>query len=127
MFGETAVIHWACNSLYALCWVQIKQKFYWGESDLDHILVEGDCLYKSLGTLDMLSADQLSGFVKMFSHNIPVRYVRLETQLATLTFGDSFIRDVFRENANNASTNLSLLFMEGFTTAKISSGKLLFI
>ena len=127
MFGETAVIHCACNSLYALCWVQIKQKFYWGESDLDHILVEGDCLYKSLGTLDMLSADQLSGFAKMFIHNIPVRYVRLETQLATLTFGDSFLRDVFRENANNASTNLSLLFMEGFTTAIISSGKLLFI
>ena len=63
----------------------------------------------------MLSADQLSGFVKMFSHNIPVRYVRLETQLATLTFGDSFLRDVFRENANNASTTLFLLFMEGFT------------
>ena len=66
----------------------IKQIFYWGKSDLDHILVEGDCLYKSLGTLEMLSVDQLPGFVKMFSHNIPVRYVRLETQLATLTFGD---------------------------------------
>ena len=63
----------------------------------------------------MLSADQLSGFVKMFSHNIPVRYVRLETRLATLTFGDSFLSDVFRENANNASTTLFLLFMEGFT------------
>ena len=41
-------------------------------------------LFKSLGTLDILSADQLSGFVKMFSHNNPVRYVRLETKLATL-------------------------------------------
>ena len=35
--------------------------FHWGKSDLDHILVEGNCLYKSLGFL----ADQLPGFVKM--------------------------------------------------------------
>ena len=68
-----------------MCWVQIKQIFYWGKSDLDHILVEGDCLYKSLATLDMLSSDQLPGFVKMFSHNIPVWYVGLETQSAALT------------------------------------------
>ena len=93
LFGETAGIPCACNSLYALCWVQIKQIFQWGESDLDHILVEGDCLYKILGTLDMLSVDQLPGFVKMFSHNIAVRYV--VTQLATLTSGDSFLRYCF--------------------------------
>ena len=42
--------------------------------------------------------------------------------MATLTFGDSFLRDVFRENGNNASTTLYLLFMEGFATAIISSG-----
>ena len=94
-FGETAGILCACKFLYALCWVQIKQIFHWGKSDLDHILVEGDFLYKSLGTLDILSADQLPGFVKMFSHHIPVRYVRLETQLATSTFGDSFLRCFF--------------------------------
>ena len=79
LFGDAAGIQCACNSLYALCWVQIKQIFHWGKSDLDHILVEDDCLYKSLGTLDMFSANQLPGFVKMFSHNNPVRYVRLET------------------------------------------------
>ena len=121
-FGETAGIQCACNSLYALCWVQIKQIFHWGKSDLDHILVEEDCLYKSLGTFDMFSADQLPEFVKMFSHNILVRYVRLETQLTTLTFGDSFWRNFFRENANNASTTLSQIFMEGFTTEIISTG-----
>ena len=82
LFGDTGGIKCACNSLYALCWVQIKQIFHWGKSDLDHILVKEHCLYKSLGTLDMLPADQLPGVVKMFSHNIPVRYVRLETQFA---------------------------------------------
>ena len=43
-------------------------------------------------------------------------------QLATLTFWNSFLRGAFRENANNGSTTLSLIFMEGFTTAIISSG-----
>ena len=90
LFGETAGIQYACNSLYALSWIQIRQIFHWRKSDLDHILNEGDCLYKSLGTLDILPADQLPGFVKTFSHNIPIRYVRFETQLATLTFGDFF-------------------------------------
>ena len=104
LFGGTAGIQCAFNSL---CWVQINQIFHWSKSDLDHILVEGDCLYKSLGTLGLLPANQLPGFAKMFSHNIPVRYV--EQQLATLTFGDSFLRDVFRENANNTSTTLFLL------------------
>ena len=75
----------------------------------------------------MLLANQLPGFVRMFSHNIPVQYVRLETQLATPTFGDSFLRDVFKENANNASTSLSLLFIECFTTAIFSSGNCYFL
>ena len=70
----------------------------------------------------MLSTDQLPGFVKMFSHSIPVRYVRLKPQLTTLAFGVYFLRDVFKENANDASITLSLLFMEGFATAIISSG-----
>ena len=71
-------------------------------------------------TLHMLPADQLPWFVKMFSHNIPVHYVSLETQLATLTFGDSFLRDIFRENVNNASTTLSLLFVLAFIATIIS-------
>ena len=29
LFGETAGIQCACNSLYALCWFQIKQIFHW--------------------------------------------------------------------------------------------------
>ena len=95
LFGETAGIQCACNSLYALCWVQIKQIFHWSKSDLNHILVEGDCLYKSLGTLDMGSANQLPGLVKISTHNIPVRYVRLETQFASLIFGDFFFKRYF--------------------------------
>ena len=120
LFDETVGIQCTCNSLYALCWVQIKQIFHCSQSDLDQILVEGGCFCKSLGTLDMLSGDQVPRFVKIFSHNIPVCCVRLEIQLATLTFGDPFLRDVFRENVNNASTTLYLLFVVAFIAAIIS-------
>ena len=67
---------------------------------MDHILVEGDNLYKSLHTLDMLSFDQLPAFVEMYHHDIPVQHLRLETKLATLINGDSILRDLFTTGGN---------------------------
>ena len=67
---------------------------------------------------DKLSVDQLPAFVKMYNHDIPVQYLRLETQLATLINGDSFLRDLLTTGGNNGIT-LCLLFMEEFTTATI--------
>ena len=93
-----------------------KTNIHWVRRDLDYILVEGDNLYKSLHTSDMLSVDQLPAFVKMYNHDIPVQYLRLETQLATLVNGDSFLRDLLTTEGNNGII-LCLLFMEGFTTA----------
>ena len=66
----------------------------------------------------MLSVDQLPAFVRMYNHNIPVQYLRVGTQLATLINGDSFLRDSLATGGNNGIT-LCLLFMEGFTTAII--------
>ena len=108
----------AFGALYALCWTQIKQLFRWSRWNLDHVLVEGDNLYKSLHASDMLSVDQLPAFVKLYNHYIPVQYLKLETQLATLINGDSFLRDLLTTGGNNGIT-LCLLFMEGFTTAII--------
>ena len=54
-FGNTAGIQCACNSLYALCWSQIKKVNSWNTSDLDHILTEGDKLHITLNTFGMLS------------------------------------------------------------------------
>ena len=36
-FGDTAGVQCACNSLYALCWSQIRKKDFWDRLDLDHI------------------------------------------------------------------------------------------
>ena len=49
-FGETVGVQCACNSLYALWWSEIRQVSIWKPGDFDHILFEGDILYKSLNT-----------------------------------------------------------------------------
>ena len=59
-FGTTAGMQCAWNSLFALCFSQVKKVFRWNIPDLDYILTEGDILCKSLGTMDLLSADELS-------------------------------------------------------------------
>ena len=43
-FGNTEGVQCACNSLYALCWSQIKIVNSWNTTDLDHILTERDKL-----------------------------------------------------------------------------------
>ena len=58
-FGHTAGIQCACNSLYALCWSVIKCVSVWTTSDLDYVLENGDCLYKSLNTNLTLNVDEL--------------------------------------------------------------------
>ena len=56
--------------------------------------------------------------VKMYNHDIPVQYLKLETQLTTLINDDSFLRDLLTTEVNNGIT-LCLLFMEGLTIAII--------
>ena len=66
----------------------------------------------------MLSVDHWKAFMKMHNHYIPVQYLKIETQLAALISGDSFLRDRLITRGNNSIT-LYLLFREGFTTAII--------
>ena len=76
--------------MYELCWVQMKNIFYRDKFNLDQLLVGADSLFKSLSTANMHPADQLPEFVKLFSHNIPIRYGRPEIQLSTLINSDIF-------------------------------------
>ena len=55
-FGETAGAQCVCNSLYALCWSEIRQVSVWKPDDFYNILYQGDVLYKSLNVIDYLSA-----------------------------------------------------------------------
>ena len=47
-FRDIPGIHCACDSLHTLYWSKVEKVFVWNSSDLDHILVEGDLLCKSI-------------------------------------------------------------------------------
>ena len=93
-FGLTAGTQCACNSFFALCWSHVKKVYRWNTNDLDHILNEGGILYKSLGTMDLLSADELPRSVMMSNNNIPVEFLELKTEIAYLRTGEPFLRRI---------------------------------
>ena len=92
----------------------MKKVFRWNTPDLDYILTEGDILYKSLGAMDLLLADELPRSVVMSDYNIPIDYLELETEIANLRTGEPFLRRIISIIAYGETM---LLFMGGFTTA----------
>ena len=88
--------------------------YRWNTHDLDHNLNEGDFLYKLLGTMDLLSADELLRSVMMSNNNIPVEFLELKTKIARLRTGEPFLRRIDSSKCNEI---MFLLFMGAFTTA----------
>ena len=72
----------------------------WNKSDLHHILTEGDKLYKTLNTFDILSVDDLPRFVKMYGQNVQIEFLKLGTELARLRGGDPFLRNIILNTDN---------------------------
>ena len=108
----------ARNSLYALCWSEIRQVIIWKPGDFDHILFQGDVLYKSLNTIDLLLAGDLPCLVKIYELEFDVTFLGLETGQASLIPGDPFLRTyVPGHNVDDF-----LLFISGFTIAVITKG-----
>ena len=98
--------------------------YEWNTYDLDYILTEGDRLYKSLGTLDLHSADELPRSVIMSNYNIPIDFLQLKTEIAHLRTGDTFLQRIV---PNRHEEVMLLLFVGEFTAAlikKISTMKI---
>ena len=113
-FGRTPGVQCACNSLFALCWSQVKTVSRWNKSDLNHVLTEGDLLYKSLNVVDMLTADDLPRSIVMCNIEFLVDFLELKTEIAHLRNGEPFLR---RSVPNTGDEFMFSLFMGGFTTA----------
>ena len=84
------------------------------KSHLNHILTEGDLLYKSMNVVDMLTADDLPRSIVMCNIEFPVDFLELNTEIAHLRNGEPFLR---RSVPNTSDEFMFLLFMGGFTTA----------
>ena len=89
-FRRTDGVQCACNSLFALCWLQVKTVSQWNKSNLNHVLTEGDLLYKSLNVLDMLTADDLPRSIVMCNIKFPLDFLELKTEIAHLFSEDLF-------------------------------------
>ena len=113
-FGRTAGEQCTCNSLFSLCWSQVKTVSRWNKNDLNHVLTEGDLLHKSLNFVDMLTADVLPRSIVMCNIEFPVDFLDLKTEIAHLGNGEPFVR---RSVPNTGDEFMFLLFMGGFTTA----------
>ena len=104
----------ACKLLFVLCFSQVKKVFRWNTPDLDYILTEWDILYKSLWTIHLLSADELTRSVVMSNYNILRDYLELETEIANLRTWEAFLTRIVSIKAFDETM---LLFMGWFTTA----------
>ena len=92
-FGYTVGIQYACNLLYKLCWSH---------------------LYKSLGALDLLLADELTRSGVMANYNILVDFLELKTVISHLRTGHTFFHTIFPSRQEEV---MFLFFIGGFTTA----------
>ena len=70
LFRKTAGFQCACNALFSICWSVIRNICNWMTSDLDHILMEGDKLHKSLNIQNYLNVEDLPRKIVFFSHNV---------------------------------------------------------
>ena len=74
----------------------VKKVFAWNSLELEHMLIQRDLLYKSLGKKN----DPRS--VKIRDNHVPPVLLILETKIATLTAGDPFLRSIVRSNKEHA-------------------------
>ena len=52
------------------------------QSGLNHVLTEGELLYKSLNVVDMLTVDDLPRSIVMCNIEFPVDFLELKTETA---------------------------------------------
>ena len=115
MFGETAGRQCLCNSIYAIVWSMLKTIGTWNEQDLNHILNEGDKLYKAKNTCNFLSTDDLPKSIKLNEAEFNV--VKLSNYHGRLSCFETFISNVHK-NEENTGNGLVLIF-NGFSVSVI--------
>ena len=105
------------NSLYALCWSVIKRVSVWTKSDLDYVLENGDCLYKSLNTNLTLNVDDIPRNVTIEGCSLKVILLENETGVMNTTDELNFLKTSFQTKTNTGTG--AIFFINGYTFALI--------
>ena len=124
-FGETAGIQCACNSLFSLCWSVVKRVTLWSMWDMDHILENGDILYKSLNTHTALNIDELPEYVNVENSSLRVTLLSQKSGTISMTARNDFLHESY-EQTSNTGTGL-IFFISGYTFAIIWSKQAFFL
>ena len=108
-FGETAGRQCSCNALYAIGWSAIRRVGLWSMTDLDHILIEGDKIYKSLNSTKYLSIEDLPHTIMINSINLIM--VKLNVyQYSLLSVSNNSVLNELYRNEENHGQGMILIF-----------------
>ena len=109
LFGETAGHQWGCNAMFSICWSLIRKISCWTHRDLDHILNEGDNLYKSLNKESFFSVDDLPRQIYIFRYIVNLEMIKETLHEGVAFLGEPFLRDIFA--LSHKSTNVCYLYV----------------
>jgi len=121
-FGETAGVQCACNALFSICWSKVRKINQWTTSDLDHILDNGDSIYKYLlygpGPLNQichLNVDDLPREINLSHGQISLDFLELKDGELSFDNQDASLVSLFY--SVNATGDGFLIFVNGVTLA----------
>ena len=123
-FGNTAGIQCTCNSLFAICWSVIKRVTLWTTSDLDYILENGDSMYKSLNTDNILNVDDLPHNISVEGYMLTVTMLQNETGAISTNNQFDLLERSYKENNTG---NRLIFFISGYTFSLIWSKSAFFL
>ena len=124
-FRETAGKQCVCNSVMSLIWSKIKHVPWWNSLDLDHILDEGDRLYKNLKLDRYLSVEDIPQNCILHDQNVSIKFVDNYSGLVDESHEAHFC-NVFRTAARDIRTGL-LLFVNHYCISLTFGKKAIYV
>ena len=116
LFDETAGRQCACSAMFSICWSFVRKISCWTHRDLDHILNEGDNLYKSLKKESFLSVDDLPRQIYIFRYIVNIWIPKDTVHEGVAFLGEPFLRNIFPLCHNSTGC---LLFICNYAVAII--------
>ena len=105
------------NALFSLCWSVVRKVSLWKYFDLDHILIEGDIIYKSINKDDFLSVDELPERIQIYHCNVDIDIDVENLHEGVASHGEPFLRNIL--NVFDVGSVGYLLFICSYTIAII--------
>ena len=116
MFGVTAGRQCACNALYSIAWSVAKRISQWKSFDLDHIIMCGDRMYKSL---KIGNVDELPREIYMYGYTMRLSISEANLHEGVVLLREPFLRNIFYSSDSSNKHIVCLLFINSYTISII--------